>query len=103
MLLLCLLAVVLMSECFSTPAASETVDKTIEEEIKQKVYATVSAEEEKGFKRKAPPKPGEWLYTVPESPQPFELYRATTRIRPTAERRTIVLLPMGEMNDEQKK
>ena len=38
-----------------------------------------------------------------EAPQPFELYRARTHIRPTAERRTIVLLPLGSMNDEQKK
>src|SRR5437762_2014341 len=88
--------------CVFLHAASPPADPA-DDELKQKAYATVSPDEEKGFTRKGAPSPGEWLHSVHEAPQPFELYRARTHIRPTAERRTIVLLPLGSMNDEQKK
>ena len=84
-------------------AGGQVRDTTLEDELKQRVYAELGAEGEKGFTRKGPPKAGEWLATHPEPPQPFELYRRAVRVRPSAERRTIVLLPLGTMNDEQKK
>ncbi|HLX63206.1 MAG TPA: archaemetzincin [Planctomycetota bacterium] len=84
----------------ATPAPPDTPEEI---EIKQNAYATVSAEEEKAFTRKQAPKLGEWLYTYHEKPQSFDEYRIKWHVRPTTERRTIVLQPLGEMNDEQKK
>lgn len=84
-------------------AAGEVRDDTIEAEVKQRVYESVGPDAEKGFTRKKPPEPSDWLATHPEPPQPFELYRRAVRVRPTADRRTIVLLPLGVMNAEQKK
>jgi len=90
-----------MRRCVRAP--KQAFDAAEEAELKRKAYETVSAEEEKGFTRKAAPKLGEWLYTYHEAPQPLEQYRARWQVRPTSERRTIVLQPLGEMNDEQKK
>jgi archaemetzincin len=73
------------------------------EKVKQRVYATVGAVEEQGFERMKPPQPGEWLHSFPESPQSFEDLQRQRPVRPTAERRTIVLQPLGDWSDEQKK
>jgi archaemetzincin len=73
------------------------------EEAKLKVYASISPEDEKGFRRLGPPKLGEWLHHYKETPQTLERYKLASRVRPTAERRTIVLQPLGEMDDEKKK
>ena len=81
---------------------NEVSEATEDDTIKRRVYEGVSRDEEKGFTRKKPPKTGEWLFTQHERPQPFEQYRVNARVRPTAERRTIVLQPLGGMNAEQK-
>jgi archaemetzincin len=73
------------------------------DEIKRRVYASITSTEEKGFVRMQPPKPGDWLAVHHEAPQSFERYCMSRVIRPSAERRTIVLQPLGEMNAEQKR
>ncbi|MCW8131423.1 MAG: hypothetical protein KIS92_13825 [Planctomycetota bacterium] len=70
---------------------------------KERVYQTVSADDEAGFTRMPAPKPGEWLSLYRESPQPLEKFKSQARIRPTPERRTIVLQPLGPFTDDQKK
>ncbi len=75
--------------------------ETDEATIKRHVYESVSKDEDKRFVRKQPPKRGDWLFSYPEKPQPFEIYLAGARVRPTPTRRTIVLQPLGEMDAEQ--
>lgn len=70
---------------------------------KEKVYQGISADDEAGFTRMPPPNPGEWLASYREVPQPLEKFKSQARIKPTAERRTIVIQPMGPFNEEQKK
>jgi len=45
------------------------------------------------FKRLSAPQPGEWLWVFPEEGQTFAEYKASGPVRPTAERRTIYLVP----------
>jgi archaemetzincin len=84
-------------------------DKQLEEirkrnnEVKQETYAKLSPEDERGFTRMAEPKHGEWLYHYLEKPQPFEAYKVAGVPRPTEDRRTLVLQPLGKFNEEQKK
>jgi archaemetzincin len=48
------------------------------------------------FEKKRKPKPGEWLDRFPESGQSFLRYQGSKPVRPTKERGTIVLQPLGE-------
>ena len=73
------------------------------ERARQHVYSTVSSEDEKGFERLAPPKPGDWLHTYRERPQTLERYQLAAKIRPEPERRTLVLQPLGILDDEKSK
>jgi len=82
--------------------AAESSENEADEAIKNRVYAAISRVEEKGFSRMQPPKKGDWLFTNHEPPQSFEQYIMGSRVRPTAERRTIVLQPLGEMDAEKK-
>ncbi|NUP10232.1 MAG: hypothetical protein HOW73_29635 [Polyangiaceae bacterium] len=43
------------------------------------------------------PKPGDWLYDHPEGGQTFEEYLVSEPTRPTPNRRTLVVAPLGEM------
>ncbi len=49
-------------------------------------------------RRKTPPQPGEWLDTHPEPGQTFDEYLATNPNRPTTERTTLYLQPLGRFN-----
>lgn len=70
---------------------------------KERVFALQAPEDEAGFTRMPPPKPGEWLATYREPPQPVEKFKVQAKIKPTADRRTIVIQPLGGFNAEQKK
>lgn len=76
-------------------------DDSWESEVRQKVYASVLPEDAKGFRVLAAPKQHDAGRN--EVPQSLEVYRAAARIRPTPERRTIVLQPLGKFNEEQAK
>ncbi|MEI6233278.1 MAG: archaemetzincin [Planctomycetota bacterium] len=82
---------------------AEHLNPSDEDATKARVYASVSPAEEKGFSRMLPPKSGEWLFTYPEPAQSFEQYTATKHIRPTQDRRTIVIQPLGKMDAEKTK
>ena len=47
------------------------------------------------FAVKAPPRPGDWVLSHREPPQSFEQYVRDAPVRPTTERRAIVLQPLG--------
>ena len=47
------------------------------------------------------PQPGDWLDTFPEPGQTFEEYLQSTPTRPTQERRTIYVQPLGEFTPAQ--
>lgn len=81
----------------------ETSEGSYEETAKRKVFETILREDERGFTRKPPPKKGEWLYSFPERAESVERYKFLQHIRPTAQRRTISIQPLGEMNAEQTK
>jgi len=68
---------------------------------KERVWAAIAKEDEAGFQRLGAPKPGEWLTQYKESPQPFERYKLSNVTRPSIERRTLVLQPLGAFNAEQ--
>lgn len=50
-----------------------------------------------------PPKPGDWLHDHPETGQTFEEYLKSQPTVPTGERRTLVVLPVGELSAEAKR
>ena len=104
------LAIVLIS--LSAHAASQLRnpnlpnDKTHDEwvdEAKQKLYSSILPDDEKGFLRLGPPKPGEWLQFYKETPQTFERYKLAVKVRPNSERKTLVLQPLGLMDAEKQK
>lgn len=47
------------------------------------------------FTKKLPPKPGDWLERFKERGQSFLAYQASSPLRPTEERKKIVLQPLG--------
>jgi archaemetzincin len=53
-----------------------------------------------GFQRLPPARPGDWLHHYKEEPQTIERYRMRAKIRPSPERRTVVLQPLGEFDAE---
>lgn len=72
--------------------------------LKQTVTSKVSNLEEQDFVRMGDPKPGEWLSQFPETGQSLEIYKSRdSRILTTPTRHTIVLQPLGEFTDAQKK
>jgi len=86
---------------------AESADKALELEIREKVCASISPEDAKGFRplpawaeSQAPD--GRRPASVPaEFPQSLELYRAAVRVRPAHELRTIALQPLGDFSSEQ--
>jgi len=54
------------------------------------------------FRKKSAPEPGEWLAEHREHGQSFLEFQRTSTLRPTAERRTIVLQPLGEFTQERR-
>lgn len=54
------------------------------------------------FEKKRKAKKGEWLDRFPESGQSFLRYQSSNPVRPTAERGTIVLQPLGEFRASEK-
>ena len=86
----------------AAPRSLDGVDDAVAAEIKTTVYATILPDDEKGFARMGPPKPLDWRSFYKEMPQTLERYKIATRVRPTAERRVIVLQPLGEMDAEQR-
>lgn len=65
------------------------------------VYQSVAPEDEKGFQRMAQPKLGEWLARVHEPAISFEDYCASSPVRSTVERHTLVLQPLGHLNEQE--
>jgi len=53
--------------------------------------------------RRGPPKAGEWLHSHPERGQSFDEYLKSQPTVPTGARRTLVVLPFGELSPEAKK
>ncbi len=49
------------------------------------------------------PKPGEWLYDHPETGQSFEEYLRSQPTAPEPARRTLAILPLGELGESQRK
>jgi archaemetzincin len=72
-------------------------------EAKQQVYASIRPVEAIDFAKLQPAKPGEWLSVHNEPPQTMEKYKLATRVRPTEKRTTIVLQPLGEVDESFKK
>lgn len=73
---------------------------------KERVYASISTLDEAGFTRMGAPKPSEWLSIHDEPPQTFEKYKLAKRVRPTPDRKTIVLQPLsrdGEIHPDFRK
>jgi archaemetzincin len=54
------------------------------------------------FRKKAAPEPGDWLAEHREHGQTFREFQRASTLRPTAERRTIVLQPLGAFTAEQR-
>lgn len=52
------------------------------------------------FEKKRPPGAGDWLERFPEPGQSFLRYQSQNPVRPTPERRTIVLQPLGSFDHE---
>ena len=72
--------------------------------LKQAEYSKVPDVEEQDFTRMSDPRPGEWLSQFPEAGQSLETYKSRdSRILRTPTRHTIVLQPLGEFTDSQKK
>ena len=69
--------------------------------IIQHVRASLSSEDRQGFTPVRTPGPSDWLALHPEIPQTLERYRLSAPVRPTADRRTLVLQPLGKLNAEQ--
>jgi archaemetzincin len=69
---------------------------------KSRVYAGVSPLDEAGYKRLTPDNAAGWHGVFREPIQSFEYYRSINPTRPTPQRRTIVLQPIGPFNAEQK-
>jgi archaemetzincin len=53
--------------------------------------------------KKAPPQPGEWLASHPEKGQLFNEYRFSNPNRPTKDRTTLYVLPLGDFAAAQEK
>jgi archaemetzincin len=96
------LALALTCHAFATEVRrpSGAQDDAWVDEAKAKVYESISIEDEKGFSRLKPSKPGDWLFFYRETPQTLERYKLATKIRPTEKRRTIVLQPLGTLDEE---
>jgi archaemetzincin len=54
------------------------------------------------FRKKGAPEPGEWLAEHREYGQTFLEFQRTSTLKPTVERRTIVLQPLGAFSAEQR-
>ncbi|MCZ7648818.1 MAG: archaemetzincin [Planctomycetota bacterium] len=85
------------------PGIGPTLSGDAADEVKSQVFARLDPLDAAGFTRMGRPRPGEWLSSFRESPQPMELYRMQRPVRPTPERRTIVLQPLGEFTPGQRK
>jgi hypothetical protein len=66
---------------------------TWETQLKERVYVAIPADDAKGYRVLSE----EAARAQAESPQSIERYRAAAPVRPTPERRTIVLQPLGEI------
>ncbi|MCY3021836.1 MAG: archaemetzincin [Planctomycetota bacterium] len=84
-------------------APGDAAEDPAELELRNHVYASIPAPDAKGFQPMPAPKPGDLPAAQKESPQTLERYRLAARFRPTDERRTIVLQPLGPFDAEQAK
>ena len=66
------LAVYFMVLASANSAVLIAQDQNEAELLKQKVYSSISAEEEQDFRRKGLPQRGDWLAQFPEAGQSFE-------------------------------
>lgn len=66
--------------------------------IVQRAYSEVSPHDEAGFQRLDLEQPVGWLSIFREEPQPLSIYQNQNPIRPTAQRRLLVIQPLGPMN-----
>jgi len=81
----------------------QVLESVKQDEIKARVYQSITKKEEEGFERLSPPRLNEWLAKVKEAAETFEDYQASTPTRPTSQRQTIVIQPLGAMNENQKR
>ncbi|HAW49666.1 TPA: hypothetical protein DCX16_01755 [bacterium] len=70
------------------------------DEKKRIVYSTI--EDDMGFEKLPPSKPGEWLYHFREKGQTFEEYKAEVRNIKTEKRSTIYIQPLGTLSEMDK-
>src|SRR5690349_6102862 len=71
--------------------------------VKNRIYATVSPQEEQDFQRLTTANGGSWQNVFAEPIQSLEYYQSRHPMRPTPQRRTIVLQPIGDMNQAELK
>jgi len=69
--------------------------------VKHRVYSGVAPLDEQGFSRLTPENASGWYSVFREPIQTLEDYRASQPARPTAQRKTIVLQPLGAMTAQQ--
>lgn len=65
-------------------------------------YSLISRDDERGYTRLDLDHPNGWLNLFSEPVQSLDAYQHQDPIRPSATRRTIVIQPLGPMNEEQR-
>jgi archaemetzincin len=70
--------------------------------IVQRAYSEVSPDDEAGFQRLDLDHPSGWLSVFREEPQTLSIYQAQKPIRPTTQRRLLVIQPLGPMNSDER-
>jgi archaemetzincin len=70
--------------------------------VKKRIYRSVSPLDEQGFARLTPQNAAGWYGLFREPIQSVEYYRAQHPVRPTPQRHTLVLQPIGPMSGEQR-
>lgn len=76
-------------------------DSVLARWVKNRIYAKVSPLDEQGYSRLTAQNANGWYSTRFEPIQSLEYYQSQHPMRPTSQRRTIVLQPIGEMTTEQ--
>jgi archaemetzincin len=102
LLLISLLIAVIWPWLFSPSVGGGQAESLLAGELKRRAYASIEPDDEAGWKRIDPNDMGGWLSRFPEPVQTFEIYKASLPVRPSAERRTIVIQPVGPLSEEEK-
>jgi archaemetzincin len=72
-------------------------DSPVARWVKGRIYATVTPLDEAGYVRLTPQNANGWYGIFAEPIQSLEYYQARQPMRPTPQRRTVVLQPLGDM------